>query len=292
MAKYQSTAPTGVSDEDGIFFNETDLMGDKGITLSLFPPDREPLKFFPANSSGDGRIYKGKPVIVTCSLNDVGKKVFRCRGVFKEATKTSTAKICQHMWQEGTSVNIGTLRSHIRSKHWSYSGNATVQISGQKKMSSFFSAKIKKKQRTDGNPGTDTMDMDDSPTPINQDTTSPPNTDNEPVNTSSEEVAADEIEEEVEIESFDHLSNKESPPPIELSPCRGISVLDFKNLNFGDDYDVLEDYPFAIHSIDVRMHFKDANFIPKVDWTIDSSGFVKDMKCSGIISEDCPSVSR
>jgi hypothetical protein len=197
---------------------------------------------------------------VTCHRDDEGEKFFRCRGVFKEATMTSPASICHHTWLKGPQVNIGTLRTHNRHKHWSMSGSSFTPAAGQQKMKSFFS--VQKKRRTSAS--------------------------SDPAFSSVAEAAAEgnNNEAEADVQDLTDVNNitdavldgviTEQPVRLEFIPCSGINAYDY--------------YPFSIHSSATRELYGNSNLIPKVDWTVDSLGNVKADNCKGIIERDGTSI--
>eukprot|EP00956_Cyclotella_meneghiniana_P013148 scaffold18824_cov77-Cyclotella_meneghiniana.AAC.16 len=271
---FKQRVPTGVAEDGSLFYKESDLLGPRGVKIAMLPSGDTPLLCMPSVAKDCQDIIAGNPTPITCSGPE-GKKVFRCEHEVVPANpKTGTKpQLCQKTWVQGPNVNIGSILCHSRSVHWRITGRKLAPIPGQKGINTIFKRRVKAKT-TNSDPAPsvaeelighdflqDVVGVVDAPTAPTLTLTAPT-------------VDASLPTLPVELNTLDHI------------PCRGIHVLDFKNINFPDDYDFVQNYPFVVHSSTSQLTFERSNLLPKVDWTIDSLGNIMSDKCDGIIVRD------
>ena len=303
-------SPSGLSDGGVPYYKISDITVNNTCKISLLPVDSSiPLILCASDLETSTKIYKGNDVPIHTKNDDEGKRYYICMHVIQEADKKKgkKKKVCRKQFIAGSSVNIGTIKSHV-SSHMRPT-TKVVTSSGKHDgapLTSFFQLK---KQKTDSS--TAVGHKGD----INSISGGERATSNEAVDfglTDSTYTGADErlttlVDGLGAIKEGSTSSAATSPNMMsatdrannttmqdaaegeeqtdgkivmETIACHGINYTDVHNIKFDVGYEFILSYPYSIHADSIRKKYCGSNLLPVVSWSADTSGRLRSNKCN------------
>mmetsp|Transcript_16238 Transcript_16238/g.32692 ORF Transcript_16238/g.32692 Transcript_16238/m.32692 type:complete len:260 (+) Transcript_16238:232-1011(+) len=259
------------------------------MRIKHLPVGNIPLLLSACDESTNTTEYDGGDVPIFAFVDEDGQRFYKCRHVMQEADTKKGRKIaiCNSIFHDSNSSNIGSIISHCKSRHWNVKKKKTA--AHQKSSLFSFGGFSNKKQKTEtappiAAPTDEQVNANVAKLDHQSDTTVAASLDDvratESVLSEGENVATSDTTSDDRhnmsnsVDKAD-LAEKSGDvvEEIVMESCKGIKFTDVNNVEFNSEYEFVLMYPFNIHATSVQQSYSESNFLPTVTWSADTSGY-------------------
>mmetsp|Transcript_16251 Transcript_16251/g.32816 ORF Transcript_16251/g.32816 Transcript_16251/m.32816 type:complete len:384 (+) Transcript_16251:232-1383(+) len=272
------------------------------MRIKHLPVGNIPLLLSACDESTNTTEYDGGDVPIFARVDDDGHRFYKCKHVMQEADTKKGRKIaiCNSIFHDSNSSNIGSIISHCKSRHWNVKKKKTA--AHQKSSLFSFGGFSNKKQKTEtappiAAPTDEQVNANVAKLDHQSDTTVAASLDDvratESVLSEGENVATSDTTSDDRhnmsnsVDKAD-LAEKSGDvvEEIVMESCKGIKFTDVNNVEFNSEYEFVLMYPFNIHATSVQQSYSESNFLPTVTWSADTSGYLISNKCTPLYSRN------